>query len=165
MRSSLNDESWRLQARLAAMSDWIAATPGICNGGRALACDDLDALGWRRVGEILERDGVLTFRFLPVESRNHVLLSTEPAWRGFHDEMRRFLHSGDPAPASRTAAEAGLTPAEASVLALVARGLDNRAIAATLGKSEKTVRNQFSAILDKLGVKSRAEAIVRALAD
>lgn len=67
MRSSLNDESWRLQARLAAMSDWIAATPGICNGGRALACDDLDALGWRRVGEILERDGVLTFRFLPVE--------------------------------------------------------------------------------------------------
>lgn len=49
MCSSIGDERWRLQASLAAMSDWIAATPGVCNGGRALACDDLDALGWRRV--------------------------------------------------------------------------------------------------------------------
>ena len=42
--------------------------------------------------------------------------------------------------------------------------MDNRASARTLGKSEKTVRNQISAIFDKLHVHSRAEAIVRALA-
>lgn len=103
-------------------------------------------------------------RFVPLESRNHVLLSTEPAWSVFQAEMRSFLHAGDAAPTLRAAAEAGLTPAEAQVLALVAKGLDNRDIAEALGKSEKTVRNQLSAILDKLGVKSRGEAIVRALA-
>ena len=44
---------------------------------------------------------------------------------------------------------------------LVAQGLDNSAIARQLGKSEKTVRNQVSSIFDKLGVRTRAEAIVR----
>ncbi len=58
---------------------------------------------------------------------------------------------------------AALTPAEAAVLELVARGLDNTAIAARLGKTEKTVRNQVSTVFDKLGVRTRAEAIVRAL--
>ena len=48
---------------------------------------------------------------------------------------------------------------------LVAEGLDNRMIAARLGKGEKTVRNQVSIIFDKLGVKSRAQAIVTALAE
>ena len=42
------------------------------------------------------------------------------------------------------------------------QGLDNRTIAERLGKSEKTVRNQVSAILAKLGVRTRAEAIVLA---
>lgn len=49
------------------------------------------------------------------------------------------------------------------MLELVARGLDNTAIAAQLGKTGKTVRNQVSTIFDKLGVRTRAEAIVRAL--
>lgn len=48
-------------------------------------------------------------------------------------------------------------------MTLVAEGLNNRRIAERLGKSEKTVRNQLSAILDKLGVESRAQAIVMAL--
>ena len=99
-------------------------------------------------------------RFVPLESQNHVLLPGEPAWAVLHDEIARFL--GEPgAPARR----AGLTPAEAAVLALVAEGLDNGAIAARLGKSEKTVRNQVSAILEKLGMHSRAQAVVAALAE
>lgn len=97
-------------------------------------------------------------RFVPLESRNHVLLPEEPAWEVLHTEIARFLDADRPAP------EAALTPAEAAVLGLVAEGLNNRAIAARLGKSEKTVRNQLSAIFDKLGVESRAQAIVRALA-
>ncbi len=65
--------------------------------------------------------------------------------------------------ATQATAEAGaLTPAEHDVLRLVAQGLDNHAIATQLGKSEKTVRNQVSSIFDKLGVRTRAEAIVRA---
>jgi DNA-binding NarL/FixJ family response regulator len=55
-----------------------------------------------------------------------------------------------------------LTTAEREVLQLVAEGLDNRAIAERLMKSEKTVRNQVSIIFDKLRVRTRAEAIVKA---
>jgi DNA-binding NarL/FixJ family response regulator len=56
---------------------------------------------------------------------------------------------------------AGITPTESAVLNLVAQGLDNRQIAERLGKREKTVRNQVSAILRKLGVRTRAEAIAQ----
>lgn len=100
-------------------------------------------------------------RFVALDSRNHVLLGDEPAWQVFQDELARFLAPPDAAP--RAARDARLTLAEAEVLRLVATGIDNRAIARQLGKSEKTVRNQITAILDKLGVHSRAEAIVRAL--
>ena len=97
-------------------------------------------------------------RFVPVESNNHVLLPSEPAWRPFFDEVRAFLaadRGGTP-----LACDAALTPAEADVLDLVCDGLDNRAIAARLGKSPKTVRNQVTSVLSKLGVHSRTEAIV-----
>lgn len=100
-------------------------------------------------------------RFVPLESRNHVLLETEPAWKDFLAEVRAFLEPS-PAGAAEKAAEHGaLTPAELDVLQLIVRGLDNRAIARQLGKSEKTVRNQVSSILGKLNVRTRAEAIVK----
>lgn len=103
-------------------------------------------------------------RFVPLQSRNHVLLDTESAWPQFLTELRSFLRPSD-APsgaASRAFDAAGLTPSEREVLALVACGLDNTAIAVALVKSEKTVRNQVSTIFSKLGVRTRAEAIVRA---
>src|SRR5262249_21126846 len=56
-----------------------------------------------------------------------------------------------------------LTPREREVLALLAEGLANKAIAARLGISEHTAKFHVNAILGKLGVDSRAEAIVRAL--
>jgi DNA-binding NarL/FixJ family response regulator len=55
-----------------------------------------------------------------------------------------------------------LTDAEVRVLDLVADGLANGRIAARLTLSEKTVRNRVSTILTKLGVTTRAEAVVRA---
>jgi len=64
-----------------------------------------------------------------------------------------------PAPAG--AAEP-LTPRERDVLALLAEGLANKAIAARLGISEHTAKFHVNAILGKLGVDSRAEAIARA---
>lgn len=52
----------------------------------------------------------------------------------------------------------GLTRREVEVLRLVATGKTNRAIAADLAISEKTVARHLSNIFDKLGVSSRAAA-------
>ncbi len=101
-------------------------------------------------------------RFVPLESKNHVLLPDEPAWAVFQAELAAFPRAGRPQQ-PRAVREAGLTPAEAALLDLVAEGLDNRTIAERLGKSEKTVRNQLSVIFGKLGVHSRSQAIVKSL--
>ena len=96
-------------------------------------------------------------RFVPLASPNHILLADEPAWRVFLQEVDAFL--GD---ARGPKPLADLTPRESELLDLLARGLDNHQIAAHLDLSEKTVRNMVSSVLDKLGVESRAQAIVKA---
>lgn len=55
-----------------------------------------------------------------------------------------------------------LTRREYEVLQLLAQGQSNSAIAGRLFVSEKTIRNHLSIVFDKLGVTSRAEAIVLA---
>ena len=55
---------------------------------------------------------------------------------------------------------ASLSARERQVLALMADGLSNTDIAERLDISEKTVRNHASNLFDKLGVWSRARAIV-----
>jgi two-component system, NarL family, nitrate/nitrite response regulator NarL len=55
-----------------------------------------------------------------------------------------------------------LTPRELEVLRLLAEGLPNKAIAHRLGISEHTAKFHVNAILGKLGVQSRTEAVVRA---
>jgi pimeloyl-ACP methyl ester carboxylesterase len=100
-------------------------------------------------------------RFVPLEGRNHVLLEGEPAFAQFFAQIHEFLRSGSAGAASE-AAFPDLTSREREILELVAHGLDNLQIAARLGLSGKTVRNNITPILDKLGVESRAQAIVRA---
>jgi DNA-binding NarL/FixJ family response regulator len=56
----------------------------------------------------------------------------------------------------------GLTERELEVLALVAQGLSNAAIAARLHLSDKTVRNYVSTVLSKLDVRDRAAAVALA---
>ncbi|MFK0259112.1 LuxR C-terminal-related transcriptional regulator [Streptomyces sp. NPDC090445] len=55
-----------------------------------------------------------------------------------------------------------LTRREREILDLVARGYDNRRIARALTLADKTVRNHVSAVLGKIGVSSRGQAIVLA---
>jgi pimeloyl-ACP methyl ester carboxylesterase/DNA-binding CsgD family transcriptional regulator len=98
-------------------------------------------------------------RFVPLETDNHILLPPEPAYDRFFDELRAFLPSSG---GVARRAFATLTPREAEILERIARGLDNDGIAAELGLSEKTVRNNVTHIFDKLGVASRAQAIVLA---
>ncbi len=62
-----------------------------------------------------------------------------------------------PGPAER------LTPREIELLRLVAEGLPNKAIAQRLSVSENTVKYHMKNILQKLGVRNRAEAIAQAL--
>jgi two-component system nitrate/nitrite response regulator NarL len=70
---------------------------------------------------------------------------------------REWVHAPEPAPGADA-----LTAREREVLGLLGEGLANKAIAARLGISEHTAKFHVNAILAKLGVGSRAEAIVRA---
>jgi pimeloyl-ACP methyl ester carboxylesterase/DNA-binding CsgD family transcriptional regulator len=97
-------------------------------------------------------------RFVPLESRNHILLETEPAWQQMAAALDAFFPKSPPAGPDISE----LTGRELQVLELVAQGIDNARIAERLGMSEKTARNHVSAILGKLRISRRSEAIVRA---
>jgi DNA-binding NarL/FixJ family response regulator len=56
-----------------------------------------------------------------------------------------------------------LTPRELEVLELLAQGLTNKAIAAALGVSPRTINFHLDNLYTKLGVASRTEAVVYAL--
>jgi len=102
-------------------------------------------------------------RFVPLESRNHVLLDTEPAWQQLVDALNDFLPALPSSQAgSGELAFDELSAREHQVLELVAQGLDNTTIGERLHISERTARNYVSTILDKLGINTRAQAIVRA---
>ena len=57
----------------------------------------------------------------------------------------------------------GLTPRELEVLALVAKGFTNKAIAVQLSISDRTVQGHLSHIFSKLQAASRTEAVMRAI--
>ncbi|HYC58865.1 MAG TPA: alpha/beta fold hydrolase [Thermoanaerobaculia bacterium] len=97
-------------------------------------------------------------QFIELESKNHVLLESEPAWARFQEVVLEFL-------LGKTAVGEGdafatLSPREREVLALITEGLANVEIGERLSISEKTVRNHLSSIFDKLGVWTRAQAMV-----
>lgn len=59
--------------------------------------------------------------------------------------------------------EPTITPREREIITLVAKGSANKEIANTLGISEDTVKQHVSRILQKLGVKDRAQATAEAI--
>jgi pimeloyl-ACP methyl ester carboxylesterase/DNA-binding CsgD family transcriptional regulator len=98
-------------------------------------------------------------RLVELDSANHVLLETEPAWQRFKDEVLAFTGVAAQGEAPMFAS---LSIREREILALLARGLANLDIGRELFISEKTVRNHVTKIFEKLGVHSRAHAIVLA---
>ncbi len=104
-------------------------------------------------------DGIPGAQFIELDSKNHVLLEAEPAWERFREAVLEFMgiegstRGEDPAFAS-------LSQREREVMALITEGFGNAQIAEHLSISEKTVRNHVSNLFDKLGVWTRAQAIV-----
>jgi DNA-binding NarL/FixJ family response regulator len=111
--------------------------------------------------------GIPNATFVELESENHLLIESEPAWQRWQQAVAGFLGWQREAPKRRAADSppanvtlAMLTTREREILDLVAGGENNLDIAARLFISEKTVRNHLTAIFDKLGVSSRSQAIV-----
>lgn len=103
--------------------------------------------------------GIADAQFVELDSKNHVLLENEPAWERFCKEILGFTGVTGAA-SGEDSAFTSLTPREREVLTLLAEGFGNAQIAARLSISEKTVRNHVSNLFDKLGVWTRAQAIV-----
>jgi DNA-binding NarL/FixJ family response regulator len=61
------------------------------------------------------------------------------------------------------AAESLLTPREMEILEMICRGASNKDIARDLGISYQTVKNHVTAVLHKLGVKDRTQAVLYAI--
>lgn len=96
-------------------------------------------------------------------------LGALPAQRALR---RRAAALGMPLPRRRRGAQArtrkhplGLTAREQQVLALLAQGLSNARIGAQLLLASRTVEHHVTAVLAKLGVASRSEAVARAWRD
>jgi pimeloyl-ACP methyl ester carboxylesterase/DNA-binding CsgD family transcriptional regulator len=103
--------------------------------------------------------GIPGAQFIELDSKNHILLENEPAWQRFCDEVIDFMGLRGSSE-GEDSAFASLSPREREVLALMTEGLGNAEIAERLSISEKTVRNHVSNLFDKLGVWTRAQAIV-----
>jgi DNA-binding NarL/FixJ family response regulator len=87
----------------------------------------------------------------------------DPAVAGIVTRRMR-TGAGDPDPGHTGEAGLGrLTVRERDVLACVARGLSNQAIATELGMAERTARTHVSNILAKLGLASRTQAALFAV--
>ncbi|HVO46253.1 MAG TPA: AAA family ATPase [Steroidobacteraceae bacterium] len=119
---------------------------------------------WKSLGCTYEYACVLCCHGGEAEQREALTLFKElgaaPAERLLRKKMRaqgvRNVPRGVKESTRRNAF--GLTRREAEILALVARGMRNSAIAKRLYLSTKTVDHHVSAILAKLGVRTRAEA-------
>lgn len=97
--------------------------------------------------------GIADAEFVELESRNHVLLEDEPAWQRFCDVVLRFVGASVSHPLS------ALSERERQIVAALAEGRSNAEIAAALFISDKTVRNALTRIFEKLGVRSRTQAM------
>jgi pimeloyl-ACP methyl ester carboxylesterase/DNA-binding CsgD family transcriptional regulator len=106
--------------------------------------------------------GIPGAQFVELDSKNHVLLENEPAWGRFREAVLEFTGFSVPA-GGEDPVFGSLSPREREVLTLIKEGLGNAQIAARLSISEKTVRNHVSNLFDKLGVWTRAQAIVFAI--
>jgi DNA-binding NarL/FixJ family response regulator len=97
--------------------------------------------------------GIPNAEFVPLESRNHLLLDGEPAWERFAAELHAFLGDAGTPPAGNLDE---LSSRELEVLELVAAGLANDEIGDRLHLSSRTVERHLSNIYVKLRLSGKA---------
>ena len=167
--------SWSEQQRAATSGDTAARlleigwNVDVREAARTIKCPVLIVHPERDAAVPFEQGRLLASlipnsRFVQLDSENHMPLADEPAWPRLLAELRSFLaESSDARTASRqTLPLDELTPRERAVLEGIAEGLNNAEIAASLGLSEKTVRNHITRVFDKICVEHRYQAIVLA---
>jgi pimeloyl-ACP methyl ester carboxylesterase/DNA-binding CsgD family transcriptional regulator len=159
-RSGVSPGSARSLMRLGYQIDWEAVLPRI----------RVPTLVMHRTGDLVVpirqarklAEGIPQAHLVELPGIDHLIWAGDQdavvdAARGFLAEVG--LDTGQAAPPSPAGAgQLGLTRREHEVLRLVARGLTNRQIAATLYISSKTAGVHVSNILSKMGVGRRAEA-------
>jgi pimeloyl-ACP methyl ester carboxylesterase/DNA-binding CsgD family transcriptional regulator len=107
-------------------------------------------------------------RFTILDSKNHVLMKNESAWRYFWDEFYGFIGVAAESLNAKTEFStedkvwSELSARERDVLRFLAQGHNNLEISQKLVLSEKTVRNYVSNIYEKLQIDNRGELIVLA---
>lgn len=128
----------------------VVALTSFVEEERAIAAIEAGATGF------LLKDAEADEVAAAIRSAAHGEAHLDPAVAGI---VARRLRSPAGGPATDAAdALTRLTPRERDVLAGVARGLSNRAIASELGIAERTARTHVSNILAKLGLASRTQA-------
>ena len=105
-------------------------------------------------------------RLVALDSRNHILLSQEPAWATFVDEVGAFIEPERRRWAASELPLDSLSTREREVLELCADGRSNDEIAETMSLSPRTIERHLSNIYLKLGVSgatARTAAVARYL--
>ena len=92
---------------------------------------------------------------ITLKTGGHILAAKDPSWKIFKDLI--LERAG-----IERAPGAVLTDRETAILDLLSEAKSNKEIARALDVSDKTVRNHLTNIFNKLGVKSRAEAVLKA---
>lgn len=110
-------------------------------------------------GRLLARE-LPDAEFVELESRNHIVLKHEPAWARFKEAVLDFTDRMPALARGHQPSLGALSPREREILKLICAAKSNPEIAAELKLSERTVRNHATNLFKKLGVKSRAEAIL-----
>lgn len=152
-----------LAGEVVELPDWATGPFVEQVSGRPLEA----ARVWRRLGCPFEEARALSESGEPKHLARALevftALGARPAASRVAEQLRGLGVRGVPrGPRSSTAAHpAGLTARERQVLGLLEQGLKNEEIAARNRVSRRTVDNQVSAILAKLEVRTRTEAVAK----
>ena len=163
MKGELADWSWRVRALERQPTDIADPEAQKITGDWRTV-----VFAWKSLGCRYEHACLLAWHGVETEQREALVilerLGAAPAAQALRKRMRspgvRAVPRGSRV--STRSNRLGLTRREAEILKLVSQGLRNSAIAKRLFVSTRTVDRHVSAILSKLGVQSRGQAVAMA---